>query len=392
MYPYLICFLITILLAYANEKYLRKHENNNKKSNVSKVLLAALVILPPAILAGLRDYVVGTDVMVYAYQVFGIANNIHGIADLFSPNIYNSRIEIGFYILAWFSHIFSDDAHIFLFFISLFIGVFVYLILYRMREFVSIWLGEAVYLLCFYNETLNMMRQSMAIVMVIYAFTFIYYKKSWSKFWILAIPSYFFHHSAVIGLSLFLPVLIFGKDKINSKKSWKYMALILLIFLGFLLIASNFVAVFSSQFFDIFSDQLAGFVSNYSTNTGDTGLTPFILYFFPYLLLCIRFKHIKYGYMYLCIALIDAAFYSVRAGYPFIYRLFAYYYWFRLLSFSSIPINLNKTIISNRTYKILLLTTLFLYWQFTFGGNIKSNEMHGAHETMPYKSEIINIR
>lgn len=393
MHPYLICFLITILLAYCNERYLKRNNQTDfKKRRITTIIFALLVILPPAILSGLRDYQVGTDVMVYAYQVFGMAKNIHGLGDLFSPQILNSRIESGFFLLAWFSHLFGDDAHIFLFFISLFIGIFVYLILYRMRSFVSIWLGEATYLLCFYNETLNMMRQSMAIVMVMYAFTFVFYKRSWLIFCLLAIPSYFFHHSAVIGLTLFVPILIFGKDNLNLKNSKKYMALIVIIFILFAYISTNFLMIFTLPMLDIFADKLEGFIDNYTITNEKIGLRTLLLYFIPYVLLFIRRGQIKFGYMFLCIALIDTAFYSLRSNYPFFYRLFAYYYWFKILSLSSLPVTKVKTVLSDKVYIVILLLTMFFYWQLTYGGEVSSNIMHGAHETMPYKSEILNIK
>lgn len=397
MYPYLICFLITILLAYANEKYLRKHENSNKKSNASKVILAALVILPPAILAGLRDYVVGTDVMVYAYSTFNDAQYIHSISDFFNPagTVYNSPIEIGFWLLAWFSTLFGNDAHIFLFFISLFIGIFVYLILYRMREFVSLWLGETVYLLCFYNETLNMMRQSMAVVMVMYAFTFVYYNRSWKKFLLIAIPSYFFHHSALIGLSLFIPVLMLGKENIGNKLSKKQMGTTIIISLLFAGVAANFINIanIAINVNDVFSEKYEYYIEDMTAENARNGIRILIFYFIPYLLLYLRRKEIKFGYMFLCIALIDAAFYYLRLRMPFLFRICSYYYWFRILSFSAFSVyQVKGKILNNILYKVLLILILFFYWRLNYGAEDASSQIHGSHETMPYKSEILNIK
>lgn len=397
MYPYLICFLITILLAYANEMHLRKHENSNKKSNASKVLLAALVILPPAIIAGLRAYVVGTDVMVYAYSTFNDAQYIHSISDFFNPagTVYNSSIEIGFWLLAWFSTLFGNDAHIFLFFISLFIGFFVYLILYRMREFVSLWLGETVYLLCFYNETLNMMRQSMAVVMVMYAFTFVYYNRSWKKFLLIAIPSYFFHHSALIGLSLFIPVLMLGKENIGNKLSKKQMGRTIIISLLFAGVAANFINIanMAINVNDIFSDRYDHYIEDMTAENASSGIRILIFYFVPYLLLYFRRKEIKFGYMFLCIALIDAAFYYLRLRMPYLYRISSYYYWFKLISLSALSIYpIKKKILSDKLYRLILIVTLFFFWRLNYGGETSSQQMHGAHETMPYKSEILNIK
>ena len=195
-----------------------------------------------------------------------------------------------------------------------------------MREFVSLWLGETVYLLCFYNETLNMMRQSMAVVLVMYAFTFVYYNRSWKKFLLIAIPSYFFHHSALIGLSLFIPVLMLGKENIGNKLSKKQMGRTIIISLLFAGVAANFINIanMAINVNDIFSDRYYHYIEDMTAENASSGIRILIFYFVPYLLLYFRRKEIKFGYMFLCIALIDAAFYYLRLRMPYLYRISSY--------------------------------------------------------------------
>lgn len=264
-----------------------------------------------------------------------------------------------------------------------------------MREFVSLWLGETVYLLCFYNETLNMMRQSMAVVMVMYAFTFVYYNRSWKKFLLIAIPSYFFHHSALIGLSLFIPVLMLGRENIGNKLSKKQMGTTVIISLLFAGVAANFINIanMAINVNEIFSDRYDHYIEDMTAENARSGIRILIFYFVPYLLLYFRRKEIKFGYMFLCIALIDAAFYYLRLRMPYLYRISSYYYWFKLLSLSALSIYpIKKKILSDKLYRLILIVTLFFFWRLNYGGETSSQQMHGAHETMPYKSEILNIK
>jgi len=217
MYPYLITFIITLILSSVLEKRLKKRSFYN----IGDYLLATSIILIPSILAGCRDYNVGTDVYVYALNIFGLVDENMPWTDVIKSNTGTmlDSLEIGYIIIAWIGHFLSDDPHILLFLTSLFIGFFVFASLSRMRNYCSIFVGEFVYLFCCYNETLNMMRQAMAMVMIIYATTFLLTKeKSIIKFIVTFVLAYFFHHSAVIGLMILVPIFVFKDELYNILK------------------------------------------------------------------------------------------------------------------------------------------------------------------------------
>ena len=103
--PYLITFLISILLCGCAELVMRH-------SRTGGVLLLGAAVLPPVFLAGARDFTVGTDVQAYGNYVFTYAR--------FSENPISfmwrkSDIEPFYKGLAAFVSRFTDNPHWFYF-------------------------------------------------------------------------------------------------------------------------------------------------------------------------------------------------------------------------------------------------------------------------------------
>ena len=396
MWPYILCFIITAFFALKNEKSLKNYDA--KKDSVLIVwLTGAMTIIVPAILAGCRDYRIGTDVQVYALKCFEQVQYAHNFLDLFKPDsIYQEYpIEIGYYILAYISSIFSNDPHIFLFFITLFIGLFVYLTLYRMRNLCSIFMGQIVYLFCCYNETLNMMRQCMAMVMILYGITFLLENKSYLKCCVVLVLSYFFHHSALIGLSLLIPIYVLTRKDIlfEDKKQMKWV-LIISVFFSFIM--ANFFSLAGAFIStnDFFSEKYDHYLTD-TQNTGYSGIRMVLYYLVIYAFLYFDRTKNKYSYIFLTFAVLDLMFYFLKLKQAYLYRIADYFFYCRIIGLSLIPIyslrNVQRYKIVN-TFKIIML---FLFWLLYYGGENyiinPSSNIGGAHETMPYVSDILNM-
>lgn len=399
MWPYIICFLITLFFAYKNELALKAFDTK-KTSRKVVILTGVLTVLLPAILAGCRDFRVGTDVQVYALQSFERVLYAHSFWELFTAGsqFQESDIEIGYYVVAYISSLFSDDPHIFLFFISLFIGVFVYLILYRMRKICSMFMGQVVYLFCCYNETLNMMRQCMAMVMILYALTFLLENKSPVKCFVIFVASYFFHHSALIGLALLLPIILLTREKVQYQTK-KQMRWVLVMAIGFSFIMANFfsLAGFFISTNDIFAERYDHYLTD-TQNTGSSGVRLTFYYFVVYLMLYLDRNKMKFGYVFLTYAILDFIFYFLRMKQVYLYRISDFFFYCRIMGLSVIPVYALTDKSRYRLMKYGKILFLFLFWLLYFGGEgnwngtNNSRKIGGANETMPYVSDILDIK
>ena len=162
MTAYIVTFLVTLFFSYIDERNLLKEKPNRLKH----IIMVAFIIMLPAVLAGLRDYSIGTDVQIYAKSVFENAvrsSSVNSVLERYS------ELEPGFLMLAFIVSRITSSVHFFLFSIAFIIQLFVYLALYRTRNYCSIFMGESVYLFLIYNASLNMMRQTIAMAILLFA-------------------------------------------------------------------------------------------------------------------------------------------------------------------------------------------------------------------------------
>lgn len=194
MLIYLITFLYCLFFHYV------AYRVNNR---VAKYCLVFLPLIGLAFLAGLRDYGVGTDTLVYSKSYFNDACHAHGFDDL----LKNSNIHIsnkGYLFLNYigvqlFSHIF-----IVWFLTELLILICTYLAVMRISKSyqINMALFSLLYLFAFYNPSLNLMRQTCATSICLLSFSYLLEKKSVKAFVLLMI-AITFHTSAAIFLLAF---------------------------------------------------------------------------------------------------------------------------------------------------------------------------------------------
>ena len=166
MIPYLIIFTIIIIITYFMEK-------NKRKGNkiLSKILLVCIILLISAF-AGVRDETVGTDVNVYATTTL-IRIGLNG----FEHTYEIANVEIAFVVLAQITYWLNADVHTLLFFIQLIITIFTVLYIDKNSEGKSMTLYMATYLCMFFGIGLNLMRQSMAMAIVLFSYLYVKKKK-----------------------------------------------------------------------------------------------------------------------------------------------------------------------------------------------------------------------
>ena len=200
MAVYLIGFAICLgIVAYAQKKRLSVF-----------LIFSALALLIPCLIAGLRNQHVGTDVMVYVKPLTSSAITSQNLKEFFNcywfqewRNLYAVDYDIGFSLVVYFVAKLTHSLPAVLFSIQALMVVPVYIALARNRDKMPIWIGMAIYLLLFFNSTLNMMRQWIAMAFLLLAFQMLLEKRS---FWvgILTFVAFLFHSTAVVAIPVYL--------------------------------------------------------------------------------------------------------------------------------------------------------------------------------------------
>lgn len=199
---YLIIFSVSCFLINCAERSIKKYGNKWLYG-----VLVAVAILLTAAMAGFRDYTIGSDVLAYGNSTFFISahyneldNCINGIA-----------LESGYVTLNYVISRFTNDPHWFYFFIALLMNLFIIVALhkYKGNNKFSEALGMFIYYCTFYNQSLNAMRQSLAVAVLFLAVVYMFSEK-YIKSMILCLAATLFHTSAVIFV-LFIPIYILIK-------------------------------------------------------------------------------------------------------------------------------------------------------------------------------------
>lgn len=379
MTAYIVTFLVTMFFSYIDERNLLKEKPNRLKH----IIMAAFIIVLPAVLAGLRDYSIGTDVQIYAKSVFECAvrsSSVNSVLERYS------ELEHGFLMLAFIVSRITSSVHFFLFSIAFIIQLFVYLALYRTRKYCSIFMGESVYLFLIYNASLNMMRQTIAMAILLFALTYLFEKKYLiSLVWIFI--GSFFHNSIIIGL-LYFPVFIFfnGRKYVNDNVSdrkarvWFGFKTLLVIMAVTVVTASFQPLMLLLGKFGIISDR-------YSIYLGTENLSIKWVFFFSYivcyLIVCLRRNKNKQGYFFLTIGLIDIVIYRLKYIMYYLYRISTYYMICRIFSLTQARIDFGKILGAGKISKdelVAIVTWLVCFMQWFMFIAINND-----HATMPYK-------
>lgn len=121
----------------------------------------------------MRADTIGTDVKVYVEPLYNAAKQSTGFSSYMNQRwyviwryMYVSKFEIGFTTLVYLIVKFGGSLGTVLFLIHALIVAPIYFGLKRMDKKYPIWLGMLVFYLMFYNTSLNMMRQWIAMAIL----------------------------------------------------------------------------------------------------------------------------------------------------------------------------------------------------------------------------------
>lgn len=374
MIIYIVCFIFSLIFSYGYEK-----------SNI-KLLMAISLFFPVAI-AAFRADIIGTDVQVYARQLYNIAINSKNFDEFLNMKWYAiwrfkevSEFELGYTILVYLSAKLKSFA--FLLGCTQFLTIFpLYLSLnrYKNRYKYIVTIGLSIYYLLFFNMSLNMMRQWIAMTMIILAYVHLKDSK-YVQSTIIFIIAVLFHRTAIIGLGVLITYVLLRKNKreIFLKFSTKRYNLNIVIFIT---IMTLLITTVLSNSFRMMLTNLLG-LSDYSTYVNGTVAISInqIYTDIPVLLLFLmiwkRRKNIEdYTFLTFCVFsnIVLSQLSSVMA---YSSRIVLYISVFKMLI---VPIYLNN--LQGRLKKIITLILILLfysiYWYYTY-------VIKGTDATVPY--------
>lgn len=199
MWPYMLCFTLSSVFTGC-ASYLKK------KNKILFIGVSIIAILFPCILAGARDYTIGSDVLVYGNRIF------YNSLSLSFTEYMKTDAEFLYLILVYVCSHICPELFFQYFIIEAIIFIPVYFILQRDECYRYAWLGVAVYFLVLFPYSLNLLRQSIAVSIVLFSLHFVLNHKF--KWFVLSIfIAVLFHKTAIIALLIYpIFILIQGED------------------------------------------------------------------------------------------------------------------------------------------------------------------------------------
>ena len=207
---YIVFFLISCFLIWLSEK---------SSSRYIGKLLAFIAILLPCILAGMRADTIGTDLRVYVEPMYNAAKQSTSFSSYMDQRwyviwryMYVNKFEIGFTTLVYLIEKLGGSLGTVLFFIQALILAPIYLGLKRMKKSYPVYLGMLVFYLLFYNTSLNMMRQWIAMSILFYGLSYLITNEK-KKYFITIVVACLFHTSALMGVVIYFLYMYSQKQR-----------------------------------------------------------------------------------------------------------------------------------------------------------------------------------
>lgn len=177
----------------------------SKKTVYLRYLFVAISIFIPVVFAGIRDLSIGTDTSGYVLKLFISARNCGDLAEFLQLNM--NQYEVGYLFITYCMAKISSNIHWLLFVNQLLIISPIVFGIARAYEGENLFLPYLIYLFLFYCESLNMVRQSIALSFVFLGLVFLLNKNKLLYF-VLIVAALLFHTSAIIGIVFFLISII----------------------------------------------------------------------------------------------------------------------------------------------------------------------------------------
>lgn len=181
----------------------------DKRKKLSFLVVSAISILLPCLLAAFRGENVGNDVTVYAEKVFFLTGRVNSLSELFS---LDTRFEPGYLVLGFISSKVFRSFNMMLFLTQILIDVPIFVCAYKVRDKMPMWSTMLCFYFLFYVSSFNIMRESIGAAFMLLAFVELLDNQK-TRAVLIALIAFLFHHTAVIGFALILFIIVINKIK-----------------------------------------------------------------------------------------------------------------------------------------------------------------------------------
>lgn len=201
MTPYLVTYVISTISVH-----LATRADSGRSM---RIVFGTLAVLIMSILAGLRDITVGgPDALLYGQPIFLVAHNSRSFSQAFAQaQLVGAKGEPGYILINYIVGQFTDSLNIFFFVHSLFVNGTILLAVITSRKYGPAWLMWLTYLCTFYVNTFNLLRQSEALALALFAISLLLEDRYRMSLFV-GISGIMFHTSAAFFVPVYLIALI----------------------------------------------------------------------------------------------------------------------------------------------------------------------------------------
>lgn len=344
---YLVMFICSMFFYYIAEQ-------REKVGKIYKPYLFLAVILP-IMLAALRDEHIGTDILWYLKRLYIGAQNESNIKNYL---LKYSDFEYLFLILIFIETKIFKNLYFIQGIIHIFIIVPVFYLIWNLRNNINSILALTVFYFLFYSNTLNIMRQSIAVVLCLVAVNKFENKKYW-QFIVWELLAIGFHRTAIINLVL---VGIYFLMKSNFRKI--YVWGILLIVVSSMLYFDQ-ILFFLMRIIPIIPERYA--FDTYLTGSKNLAMSDVVLYSVNLFTIYIA-RHDKSEWLNYLKVMTGMSFLSLILSYSvgIAGRIAIYWNYYVIFSMPQLEKIIAKNKISKYIFGILFFSFFLLYWYYNF--------------------------
>lgn len=372
---YIITFLMSVTLFAVSDKV---------KVNQRKYMVFFALIIP-CIVAGFRAETIGTDVLVYLKPIFNGAINSNSLYEYMNYRWFNIwkynyvyEYEIGFSLLIYITAKIFKSLFVVQFFIQALTIVPIYMGLKINLVKSKTWIGMLVYFLLMYNNSLNAMRQYIAVAFIFWGIQYVFIG-NWKKYFWCQVVAILFHSSGILGIAIMFIYKYLNKNKENTDTHLQHKTNVAIGFKIWIIIAIGAASLFAIplvvKFLDLinlsrYSGYIMGniqFMPNQIINR-----LPMIVLFILFLKKLHEFdRNIRFYFVMFFFELVCLQFTSVNA---FGGRIATYFSIFSIISYSVIcKIKTNGISVA----KWITIAYLWIYWWYYY-------VYSGVSQTVPY--------
>lgn len=366
---YIIVFLLSVVFTYLASRI---------RGRFALFFLSVLALLFPVLLAGFRNPTVGTDTQNYL-TFFDIA-----IGQSSLKNYIDSvpEIEIGYVVLTYLAAKITIFSQVYLIIVSAVIIIPVYMAAFNLKNKLSPAMVMGVFYLLFYNESLNLMRQYLAMGFILLAVSYLILNKKILYIIVMGI-AISFHTTALLALPIyFIPRLVASKPIGKNALLYIIVSIIIIAFV----MGGNWMGV---GFGIKLNDRQLSYIENSASSA--ISMSTFIVYFAVFFVLFMKsINQRQLNYIvdfYTVMSLMALSLLLTSLFSHTFYRLSLIFSVICCLSIPSICSRTNNNIVLKPYSKgvtVTLLLLFFSYWYF-------SVVLRGSNETYPYNSILLGL-